>query len=350
MSLSEKISISLANAANGYLNLWGWFSKKLSVATGHSRLRTFPSIIAMWDAILSGDLRSGDQVDIHDVFVTDWIPRAPGALYVKPKDSPLYEVSDYLWCMHQGQGQMTSKSMAVGPEKILIADCEYSPWGLGSVRLPRHHNSPVILGAVSEEPYCCDFGMPIVTTRTVLSELSRVKLKNFAVAADLRGLFIQEPNCSLTRIVRRAGIELPNSLEIALQSSLGLPDCYILIDSLLDVHFMTHDSHPVIFAWTLSERKSEKPLVLVADMCDPSDSESIEFSSSRLKSGELVEGHCEKEYEVIEPTLVDFDGQSIRFAPKISLREDPAMSDPRNIQHLIDLSVRSLPQRKDDNS
>jgi hypothetical protein len=351
MSLIEKYGIRTAEAAMSYLNLWGWFTKQISVLTGKARIHSFASTNELWDAILEGRIHVSDQIQLRDVFITEWIPRAPGAAHMPSTASPLHGQSG--WNILLGDfKKYTSGDVTYSPSKhdsmsvISFAGREFSSYGWGSVRLPviEDSKSPVLLGAVGSEPYFCDTGIPIVTSQSVYRKFLRCRIGSNAVAATFRARFLSGGVNPARRIHEKSGIVLPDVFIDALERSLGLPECYLVLDSPLDVTFYSHDSHPVITAWTFAQAKGPFPLQLLGAICNPSEKDDLHAAVEHIVSQE----HVEQRY-IIEQALTEFDGQASHFRPSLTLSIDPLSCDSNAIRKLVSLAEKCIQRQLGDN-
>ena len=342
--LAADLGKSLLGGTVSYLNLWHWFHTRLNVASGRINSRKFNSVTSLWDAIFRDTVSQGDEIQLQDVFLTEWIPRSPGLIYLPVKKSPLYSEADYGFSWRQWEQEKISDQPAhFGSWEFGFGDRDYSPLGLGSVRLPTPARSGrhIVLGVTGPDPYCCDFGIPVLTTPQVYAEFLRIRRNNKAVSIRFKALLGQAGVSIPDRFIPRLGITLPEAFQLAIQKPLSMPDYYLSLSSLLDVRFLAHDTHPGIHAWTFSSYTGRYPLRLAASLCDPSDPDSIDKAVDKLLSGELVTNFDSK-YVVIEPALTDFDGQAIRFRPRISLKQNPLTQSPKDIDHLLDLSSATI--------
>jgi hypothetical protein len=220
----------LSESVLGYFNIWRYLDAllkhRLSGASTH-RLRTAGEL---YSGIANNLIRHGDRVILEEIFVTEWVPRLPGAINAALRRG-LITAAD------------TELITSVAMYKSVIMDAEANIPPFGSVRLPLQDNRRVALGAVGASEFHADLGAVLSVTPTVYAEFLRKKKGQAAVEGTVEGTVeLYAP----PRDLPSAGILVKN-----LDGVVTEPPFVIAVDSPLQVRFRLHDAHPRVTAWSI---------------------------------------------------------------------------------------------------
>ena len=350
MGVIEKYGLYMAEAAVRYLNLWSWFSKKMSASFGKTCLHTFDSTNELWDKILAGSVHAYDQIVLRDVFITEWIPRVPGAAHLPSTTPAITDQLGYSTSFRDGLRRITSGSVSVttgsrsNPPNLFFGNRTFNMKAFGSVRLPLIPNStfPVLLGVVGAEPFFCDSGIPILTSQAVYRDFLRHRIGSNSLAAKLTTRLFLSGEPPAKRVHAKSSMALSDALIDVIERAIGLPEYYLVLDSPLDVTFLAHDSHPLISAWTIAQTTGPLPLHIMAALCDPSDKDDLHAAVKDIVSHSYMD-----KSQAIETSLTEFDGMARHFKPVIPLSTDPLLSSRSAIKELLG-SVEKCLQITDD--
>ena len=304
----------------GYLNLYDYVKLRLGDVTGRMRR---VSVETFWYSML-GDkfayedtanffpMKSGDTVKFKNVFLTEWAPKLPGQIWT------ISGTRDFAESQRQVAGYITLESGPVpildpyGKEKALSA-------GFGSVRIRPDQKDDkycMYMNLVNERNWHCDYGVPLVVSSSVYKAYLEHSDQGAPLLTSLEGiLHINEELPFKTLIPKAIGASLSTETEDALRYRPNLPRCFVYVASPLSLKFKSNDTHPLITAWTMFERRSHNPFGYTYVQFDPSEKGGFDEAAAFINS---------YVYKYNGKALVtDFDGQIPRLQARIPLTSNP---------------------------
>jgi hypothetical protein len=224
----------------GYFNLWSYLDNKIRHKMASRQTHKIKSCFDFYHGISAGKIKHGDRIILNDYFVSEWVPKAAGAL------AYLVETQN----MSKKNYEAIPTNFAVKTIKLKSGDL-IPP--LGSMRFPLKKKKDIILSAVTAGEYHIDQGIVLAITENIYSEFLSKRLENNSVEATIEGyvdLFDSREN--FPSIIEKSGSF--NSVDF-----LSLPYCILRIGSPIQIKFRTHNSHPRFNAWQIQRREYNSP-------------------------------------------------------------------------------------------
>lgn len=308
----------------GYLRIYDFCKMKLAGVTG--KKVAVPSVESFWYSILADQfaessrpkfvrLRDGDRVEIKGGFLTEWAPKLPGRIWTKAGLGDYREGLRHVGRVSRlGQGKYDVSS---NDGKVAILD----PFGkrmvvsagFGSIRVSPMRNDDfcAYLGLVDSSSSNCDYGIPVVVSRSVFKSLQPYLEMGAPEVKSLEGVLRMEPPMPFEELVPTAiGASLSREARETLRYRPGLPRCYLHVVSQLSLKLRYNDSHPTATAWTMFETRHarEKYRYTYIDF-DPMGADSIDHAV------EFINWYV-REYGGSK-VITDFDGRQPRLEAMI---------------------------------
>ena len=343
MSIQDSAFECGSSSLLAYFHMWGL----LDYVPRSDIHETAPQVISncreFYEGCWSGRFKVGDPVQLRSFFLTDWIPRAPGACARQLPPRRLYELLPMRY-------------------DVISGDAAGSlPWHLafGSCRLPIVDGKRITLGAVSADEYFTDYGIVLLVTPPVYAAFLSDRLDCNATECTLDG-YVDV-------------VEVPSAIGETRLDVRAAPRFVIAVESPLRARFRSHNTHPKANAWILRRTKHTRYIhgrtpgvgptdyeFLYAPIFENSPEELrnvwhildrwIPYDASqgtRVQSDEFlrnVERNPDKPsnwgYEIVDRRLTEYDAQRPEFTPQIPLRADPR-SDPAIQQRALEV-IRDL--------
>jgi hypothetical protein len=241
-SVVERLSESFI----GYFQLWKYFDQRLQRALSGSAIHNIASCQEFYNRVRREEIRHGDWIRLKDFFVTEWVPRAAGAVFEDQEflqeDLPTLFPVDY--------GDIKSNP-ELDREAVPTSGVLYvRPYG--SVRFPLGGQEDFILGAVSPAEYYVDMGIPLVVGRSVYNEFQRKQIVGCSVEASLEGVVEVFGSVTLPsyRSLSNSELETPRLFEKPTLPS--TPWIIVRVVSPLQARFRSHNSHPLVAHWSIN--------------------------------------------------------------------------------------------------
>lgn len=318
----------------GYLNLYDYLKTKKSDLTGKAKSI---SVSSFWFSIL-GDkfagttdipfepLRAGDVVKLKDIFLTEWGPKLPGQIWTSQGVKDLQEgqrrVDGYA---RLKSGGFTLVLDPYGKEKSIVA-------GVGSVRTKPHMHDEkycAYLGLVDAANWQCDYGIPVVVSRSVYEKFRKHSERGAPWVERLEGvLHVNEDIPLKTFIPKAIGATLSAETEEVLRFRPNLPKAFIYVSSPLSIKLKRNDSHPIVTAWTMYETAlSRSPYRYTYFMFDPIKEDNFDEATEFLK--QYVRNYDGKKI------ITDYDGVVPRLEASIPISSNPMKKSKKEAKDLI---------------
>jgi hypothetical protein len=319
----------------GYLNLYDYIKLKAIDLTGKSKEISLPSF---WYSVL-GDkfsgaaqasfapLKPGDIVTMKDVFITDWGPKLPGQIWT----------AQGVESLRQGQRRVDGYAQLRGGGFTLVLD----PYGkeksisagLGSVRIKpdmRDKEYCAYLSLVSEENWQCDYGIPIVASRSVYEKFRKYSELGAPWVEKLEGVVHLHEDIPLKTLIPKAiGAKLSVETEETLRFRPNLPKAFIYVSSPLSMKLKYNNSHPLATAWTMYETDLRRsPFRYSYFVFSPTNANNFDEATEFLK------GYAQQ-YDG-KKIITDFDGIVPRLEASIPLSSNPMKKNKKEAKHLIE--------------
>ena len=282
---------------------------------------TFSSAEEFWKSIHQGkfayqiddlpSLKNNQLIKLKDFVLTEWTPKLPGRVWTKDGSKNLFQgLQDII-----GEVNISDKIYKVlgplGKEKVITG-------GFGTVRVKPRSNKDycMLLNAVSRDNWKCDYGIPIVVSKSVYDKFIEYSHNEGAPEIEeLRGTLILNKSFDGLEIIEPAiGANIGNEIKDLLSDFPDLQKCFVYVSSPLDIKLRYNKSHPDAIAWTMFKtNKEEEPLRLTYAQFNPIDDESsrhaVEFINQYVLNFDGIE------------IMTDFDGQKRRLISKVNLAD-----------------------------
>jgi len=352
MNIAETLSGRIANSFLGYLHLGSWFDDRLKSLVSGRGPKTFTSVEAFWRAVLREQLHHGDRIQFKNAFLTEWIPRLPGApwhLLGDQADSPNLRSRDYLRL-----GELRERKIGVVSETSL----DYGPHPLGVVRLPvvDDPRTCACLCLTTVDAWCCDLGVPVIVSSSVYDAFVSRRQGVNAVEADLEGVLHFGTMPLLDQgFLKAMGVAVDSEFLRSVVTPTGHPYAFLRITSPLDTRMRTHGSAPPAFLWSISRKwithavthygvfsgSKEKPRIKVVPTdpywsygfllapSQPDDPESVQKCVRGFKLGNIsawipeVGAPCAGPGVEVVEVLTEFDARAPHFSTAVPLVASP---------------------------
>jgi hypothetical protein len=215
MKLVETVSSNIANSFIGYLHLGSWFDTRIkSILSGRGVL-DFDSVEVFWRSLFEGGIHNGARIRFKNAFLTEWVPRTPGAAWRSLFDYPTGPFSL--------EGIREGKTFA---RKSLLGYIKPPP--LGVVRLPFGTDSSAYsaLCLTTKDSWCCDLGIPVLASASVYDAFVAKQRKSNAVEADIEGIVqLREMPLLDQSLFKVLGAYVDKNFLRAIFTPLGHPYC-----------------------------------------------------------------------------------------------------------------------------
>ncbi len=327
----------------GYLKIYDFI--KLKAISAYSGAIKVPSIQSFWYSILgdkfAGDthrkylyLRNGDILRFHDVFLAEWAPKLPGRIWthegIKDFDEGQKLVDGYV----EFNNKVYKVLRPWGKERVVSA-------GFGSIRTSRRTRDDdhfMYMSLVSKENWHCDYGIPVVVSRSVYEKFCKYSGKGVPWLRTVEGVLHIGEDLPFRELVPRAiGAKLSPETEDTLRYRSGLPRCYIYVSSPLSMKAAYNVTHPNATAWTMFQsrypsqtvwnRYPSQPFMYTYTMFNPSSPVSIEEAIKFIKL--YVRRYDGKKI------ITDFDGIQPHLDASIPLNVHPLRARKKEVKKLI---------------
>jgi len=134
----------------------------------------------------------------------------------------------------------------------------YHPHPLGVIRLPFGQDSDThaVLCLTTVDAWCCDLGVPVLTSAAVYDEFVATQQKGNAVEADMEATvhFGQIPLLDES-FMRVLGASVDQDFLRSIVTPLGHPCVFLSVLSPLDAKMRTHNTTPPAFLWSISRKR-----------------------------------------------------------------------------------------------
>jgi len=309
MSAIKKGLNGIINSLITYLHIDKVLYRNLRSFLSSRNLIEFKSVEKFWNHIKEERLEPGTRIRIVNGFITEWLPRLPGATFFDPVMSFINDTN-----LNKPRKRMIYESSPTSP--------------LGVIRLPFQESDKLNYAALSVttvDSWCCEFGIPIVVTDSVYDEYIKYRNKKYAVEGTIEGIleFGQIPILN-SKLLANLGSNLEEDFIKILTTPLNLSNVFLRVVSPIDVLFRVNDSHPSGFLWGILRKQIANDNIkykLTAAQTDLFDREHIDYRINEFKNGGpgiLNQLNVSEEKYVM---LTEFDLRRPSFVNSISIEK-----------------------------
>lgn len=219
-ALAEKLSSSFLS----YYQLWKYIDGRILSELSGAQTHHIKSSIEFYEKLNTGELKTGHRVRLEKFYVSDWIPRQPGALarlviFGGIREAQYADLYDTAPC-----------------------GSDFHGLPLGSVRLNNDKLERKLLGATTAAEYLVDAGIVMSVSDQVYRQFLARQGGNMATELDAEGV--------VSRIDLGSHAASSANVNLRAQSS----ESYgLVLDSPLQCSFRTHGTHPLINSWLIRE-------------------------------------------------------------------------------------------------
>jgi len=300
----------------GYYRIYDFL--KLRVRGAVNQTKEFNTSEKFWKSVLQQDfrhehsessLRNNQVIKLRDFFLTEWTPKLPGRVWTNDGDRNLLEGIQDVVGHYNIHDRIYEVLGPLGKGKIMTG-------GFGSVRIKPKSDSDycMLLNAVHQDDWHCDYGIPIVVSKAVYNDYLRYSHNEGAPwIEELKGVLVLNNTINANDIISPAiGAKLESEMRDLLSDIPNLQKCFIYVSSPMDIKLKYNGSHPDAIAWTMFKTSlQQEPLRHTYARFNPHIEESIKESVDFINAYVLG-------FDGIE-ILTDFDGQKRRLISKTNL-------------------------------
>jgi hypothetical protein len=275
-----------------------------------------------WQKIINNhpDIRNKQVVKLKDFFITEWVPKLPGQVWTEEGRQNLSEGLNHIDGYYSILDKVYQVLGPIGKQKMISG-------GYGSVRIKPAQNSDycTLLNLVHVNDWHCDFGIPIVVSKSVYEQFIRYREHEGAPwIEELTGiLYLDEDVPNINKVSNAIGAKLDAETIDILSTQSNLRKAFIYVSSPLDLKIRYNGSCPEAVAWTLFKTTlSNEPLRLTYSRFDPKKEDSI------LEAvGFITQYVANFDGETM---LTDFDGVQRRLLATSSLTNPQMLTKKHN--------------------
>jgi hypothetical protein len=278
----EKLGEKIANSFLNYLHLSSWLEIRAHSLISNRRF-SFRSIEDVWKDIFNESLRSGDIIQIHEGFLTDWLPKVPGQSW---KSLPLSDDSISIERLKRGG------KFAMGS----ILENKHTP--LGVVRLPfgSSNKNYAVLSITTYDCWSVELAIPVLVSKEVYFQFLKARSKNQAVEGTIEVVLeignLPFDNTFLTTMES----EINPVFFKQFLTPFAVPPVYLRLESVLNAKFRTHNTHPPGGVWAISKHEQEHQIIHNIDngevqvkKCKPYEFIDLNIAHIDISNSEIVE-------------------------------------------------------------
>jgi hypothetical protein len=267
-------------------------------------------------------LNDGDVLAFSNFFLTDWVPKTPGAIWTKEGDTLAHS--------HRDETQIIKIQDKHYPVFHPNAKERKLKGGYGSIRVNPSENDAqnfVLMNLVSPELWNIDSGIPVIVSKSVYEEFTRKSKNGAAWVENAEGVLYLNKKLPVKKIISAAiGHEVSARLESELTKMPDLPSCYVYFPTTLTTKIVQNDTHPLTTAWTMF-RSENNMYGLTYWQFDPYDRGAFKEVSTCLV--EYVRNFNGKEI------ITDFDGLIPRLDAKVPLNKNPMEKNLSELERIV---------------
>jgi hypothetical protein len=243
--------------------IWEWINAGFARAISKRPVRGFTLLRDLWTAALNDEIADGDYVELSGNWrMCEWVPRSPGRFWLEyglfgitPATlARLIANRDPLAPVHGNFAlprRMPFLSISFMRYELESSGASLVDQGflglMGIFRPPLAENADkyALLSCVTPSEYLIDLGFPVLASSSVYRALQEAGLGKRDVSFECRARIIEaNRSAEFSQYIRAAGAVFDPGLKDILETSIGIRNIMLYLDSPLDISIRESDSHP----------------------------------------------------------------------------------------------------------